>query len=45
MFECVPVQKIKLNSVKTTILIYFYNAGYKKIQDSKSLACVFIYVI
>lgn len=30
MFECVPVQKIKLNSIKTTILIYFYNAGYKK---------------
>lgn len=50
MFEYVPVQKIKLNFKKMTILIYFYNAGYKinmykKIQDSKSLVCVFIYVI
>jgi len=45
MFEHVPLQKIKLNSIKMTILIYFCNAGYKKIQDSKSLVCVFIYVI
>lgn len=45
MIEHVPVQKIKLNFIKMTILIYFYNAGYKKMQDSKSLVCVFIYVI
>lgn len=43
MFERIPVLTKKLNSVKMTILIYFYNTGQKKIAEFQELTlCIYL---